>query len=164
MPTVSRSRFEEAFTSFHQPMFVQIVIWTHFATGWSKYQENLESKTNLREIRSLRCGTAEVKVHYVPKTVTHYPTAGVSFGSNSEAYLAHGGSLFSRKQTLKSTRCASSFGQNRTLEFIKRIRLLFDCIKGMADSRNWAYDFLNCGGEGNRSEEFMDLMEEELNR
>lgn len=52
----------------------------------------------------------------------------------------------------------------RTLESIKWIRLLFNRIKDMADRRNWDYDFLDCGGEGNMAEEFTDLMAEEFNR
>ena len=31
----------------------QIIFWTHFAIGWSIYQENLEPKKILREIRFL---------------------------------------------------------------------------------------------------------------
>jgi len=34
----------------------------------------------------------------------------------------------------------------------------------MADGRNWDYDFLDCGGEGDMDEEFTDLIEEEFNR
>jgi len=76
-----QSRFEGDFTSFHRPAFAQIIFWTHFAIGWSINQENIEPKKILREIRFLQFGAVEVMVHYLPETVTHHPTAGVSIGS-----------------------------------------------------------------------------------
>lgn len=80
------------------------------------------------------------------------------------ARLGHHRLPESRKQTFISPLRTSKYGQKRALESIKWIRLLFNRIKEMADGRNWDYDFLDCGGEGDMDEEFTDLIEEEFNR